>query len=142
MFKKEYKVTSATMNVLATALGEDFFSLVKMPCTKNKNISQLSPFVEEFFRVFPMNKGNFIKPTGKAWYCPFDSKDDTLSPWQEDKWKELMVWRLKQEVMDFRMVPFTIIKGGSSLENPYIYEFMSILGKVMDPYITDPLVWL
>lgn len=44
--------------------------------------------------------------------------------------------------MDFMMVPGAMGKRGSSQENPYFYEFMFILGKIIDLCITDPPVWL
>jgi hypothetical protein len=51
-FKKDYHITSATMQVLLEAPGEEFFSSTKQTCNKNKTIEQLSPYAKEFFRIF------------------------------------------------------------------------------------------
>ncbi len=47
------------MNVLLSGHGEDFFTGAKLQCRKNKSIAELSPYADEFFRVFLSNKGKF-----------------------------------------------------------------------------------
>jgi hypothetical protein len=51
-FKRNYNVTSATMQVLLEALGEEFFSGAKQMCNKNRAIEELSPYAKQFFNVF------------------------------------------------------------------------------------------
>jgi hypothetical protein len=51
-FKKNYNVTSATMQVLLEALGDKFFSGTKQTQNKNWSIEDLSPYAKEFFNVF------------------------------------------------------------------------------------------
>jgi hypothetical protein len=45
-FKRNYNVTSATMQVLLEAPGEEFFSGVKQTCNKNRAIKELSPYAK------------------------------------------------------------------------------------------------
>lgn len=141
-FKKQYNITSASLNVLLTGPGEEFFTAAKLQCNKNKSIAELSPFADEFFRVFLSNKGRFVIPSGHASYCPYDSKNDILSDWSDDAWSESIADQLKLAVMDFRMIPGALDQGTSSKETPYFYKFLSVFGNKTDPHITDPLVWL
>lgn len=141
-FKKEYNITKASLNVLLSGPGEEYFNAAKLPCNRNKSIAELSPFANEFFRVFLTNKGRFVIPSGKASYRPYDSKNDILSDWSDDGWTKSVVEHLKLAVMDFRLIPGTFDQATSSKETPYFYEFLSVLGKKSDPHIMDPLVWL
>ena len=51
-FKRNYNITSATIQVLLKVPGEDFFSSVKQTCNKNRKIEELSPYAKQFFKVF------------------------------------------------------------------------------------------
>jgi hypothetical protein len=58
-FKRNYNITSATMQVLLEAPGEEFFSSVKQSRNKNRSAEQLSSYAKEFFWVFLVNKKKF-----------------------------------------------------------------------------------
>lgn len=61
-FKHDYNVSNATVRVLLEALGEDFFSPAKLTRNKHKSYEELSPYAEEFFRVFLHQRAHFQKP--------------------------------------------------------------------------------
>jgi len=77
-FKKDYSITKATLNVLLTGPGEEFFIAAKLPYNKNNSIAELSPYADEFFRVFLTNKGKFMIPTDHANYRPYNSQSDSI----------------------------------------------------------------
>jgi hypothetical protein len=45
-FKRNYNITSATMQVLLEAPGEEFFSDAKQTCNKNRRIEELSLYAK------------------------------------------------------------------------------------------------
>ena len=51
-FKKDYHITSATVQVLLEVPDEEFFSSAKQTYNKNKTFKQLSSYAKEFFRIF------------------------------------------------------------------------------------------
>lgn len=141
-FKKNYKITRAALNVLLSAPGEDYFTAAKLPCNKNKSIFELSPYAEEFFRVFLANKGKFVIPKGKANYRPYNLDNDVLSPWSDDAWNEHTAKRLKLGIMDFRNLPGALEQAGSSSAAPYFYNFLQVLEQIEDPSVTELPVWI
>jgi hypothetical protein len=68
LFKKNYNITSAMMQVLLEAPGEEFFSSAKQTRNKNKTVGQLFPYAKEFFRIFLKRKLEFRKPVGRAFF--------------------------------------------------------------------------
>lgn len=52
VFKRNYNVMVATMQLLLEALGEEFFSYAKQTRNKNRSIDGLSPYAKRFFWVF------------------------------------------------------------------------------------------
>lgn len=126
-FKKSYNISKATKNTLLIALGENFFSLAKMPSNKNKIVSKLSPFAVEFFRVFMGTKGKFARPLAKAFFRPYDMKDDELGDWDSGVWDESTASVLKLAIMDFRNVPGVINMGSCKAGTPYFVDFLDNL---------------
>ena len=44
----------------------------------------MSPYANEFFKVFLANKGKFQIPTGNAYYRPYNLDEDVLAEWSTD----------------------------------------------------------
>jgi hypothetical protein len=80
-FKTKYNIMSATMQVFLEAPEEEFFSGAKQTWNKNRSIEKLSPYAQEFFRVFLEQKRAFKKPAGRAFFQPYISVGSKLGPW-------------------------------------------------------------
>jgi hypothetical protein len=141
-FKKKYDITKATKQLLLTAPGEEFFSVVKRPSSKNKSCKEISPFAEQFFKVFLKSKGRYQKPESRVYFRPYDTKADKLSCWSPGVWEDGTNESLKLAVMDFRNIPGVINKDTAPADAPYFIEFLDILGEEKEPSLTDPEVWL
>jgi hypothetical protein len=83
-FKRNYNVTSATIQVFLEALGREFFSDAKQTRNKNWRIEELSPYAKQFFNVFLKQKNRFRKPTDRAYFRPFSGMNTKLGPWSEN----------------------------------------------------------
>jgi hypothetical protein len=103
-FKQSYNVTSATMQNLLEAPGEEFFSGAKQMRNKNRKIEELSPYAKQFFKVFLKQKKEFQKPARRAYFRPFSSLNNKLGPWPENSW-ENVAHALVLGIIDFRRVP-------------------------------------
>jgi hypothetical protein len=103
-FKRNYNVTSATMQVLLEAPGEEFFSGAKQTCNKNRAIEELSPYAKQFFKVFLKQKKDFRKPAGRAYFRPYSGLNTRLGPLPENSW-ETVAHALVLGIIDFRRVP-------------------------------------
>ena len=140
-FKKEFKITNATKNLLFTAPTEAFFSLAKRPSMKNKTTRELSPYAAEFFKVFLRSKGEYKKPEAHAFFKPYDCKEDFFAEWPSEV-RDSSGVDIKLAVMDFRNIPGIINRETAPKESPYFDEFMDDLKQLADPSSTDPEVWL
>jgi hypothetical protein len=103
-FKRNYNITSATMQVLLEAPGEEFFLGAKQTRNKNRAIEELSPYAKQFFKVFLKQKKDFRKPTGRAYFRPYSGLNTRLGPWPENNW-ETVAHALVLGIIDFRRVP-------------------------------------
>lgn len=112
-FKTKYNITKATKQMLITAPGEDFFSAVKKPSSKNKLIQQFAPYAKEYFKVFLKSKGKYNKkPEAGVYLRPYDLEDYELGPWSNNAWdNEVKGSDIKLAIMDFRNVPGEINKS-------------------------------
>ena len=104
LFKKEDNFSSAMMNVLLEAPGDDFCVSAKQVRNKNKNIEELSPYALEFFKVFLRQKQNFKPPIGNACFRSFNRASNHLGHWLEDKWEDAAA-NLKLGIINFRRIP-------------------------------------
>ena len=141
-FKTKYRISKAALNVLLTAPGEDYYTAAKLPRNKNRSIGTLSPYAEEFFKVFLKNKGKFVVPTGKANYRPYNLDNDILASWSSSAWNERTAERITLGIMDFRNLPGAAEQDPSSTDAPYFYNILSVLGGIDDPCITEVPVWV
>jgi hypothetical protein len=103
-FKWNYNATSATMQVLLEAPGEEFFFGAKQTCNKNRRIEELSLYTKQFFKVFLKQKKQFRKPADRAYFRPFSAMNTKLGPWPENNW-ETVAHILVLGIIDFRRVP-------------------------------------
>ncbi|KAG0581687.1 hypothetical protein KC19_3G000200 [Ceratodon purpureus] len=87
-FKEDFAITSATLNVLLTAPGEEYFKEAKLSSSRNKAIADISPYAAEFFKVFLAHKGQFQIPKGSANFRAYNLENDKLSEWHDDAWNE------------------------------------------------------
>lgn len=141
-FKQDFQITPATLNVLLSSPGEEFFSQAKMPCNKNKSLEDLSPYAAGFFNVFLANKGKFQVPKGKANFRAYNLDDDELGEWHGDSWSETTAQRIKVGIMDFRNFPGAQDMAGSSSAAPYFYNILRVLKSIKDPIATEIPVWV
>ena len=140
-FKQKYNVTSATMQVLLEAPGEDFFSAAKQTRNKNRKIEELSPYAKQFFKVFLKQKKDFRKPAGRAYFRPYSGMNTRLGPWPGNSWEEL-AHALVLGIIDFRRVPnWTQVSKGSA-SRPYFEDFTNALQRQSQPTINEPPIWL
>lgn len=77
-FKVDYNVTSVAMRILLEAPGEEFFVAAKLVINKNKPIEELSPYAKQFFKLFLLQKHNFEKPAGRAYFRAFDTSANRM----------------------------------------------------------------
>jgi hypothetical protein len=141
-FKKAYNVNKATKNTLLSAPGEVFFSQAKLTMNKKKTIDELSPMAAEFFKVFLASKGKFQRPQAKAYYRPYEMKDDELGDWDAHVWDGVVESGLKMAIIDFRNIPGVIYKGSGAGQASYFDKFLGILEEDKLPSLTDPDLWL
>ena len=50
--------------------------------------------------------------------------------------------RIKLGIMDFRNLPGALEQAASSRCSPYFYNFLSVLGRIDDPWVTEVPVWV
>ena len=141
-FKVKYNITHATKELLLTEPGEDFFSKMKMPSTKNKKPTEVSPYAKEFFKVFLKTKSRYKKPEARAAMRPYNLEGDVLSPWPEHVWDDHVNSSTKLGFIDFRNVPGEINRETASKEKPYFKRFLDVLKRQTEPEMTAPEVWL
>jgi hypothetical protein len=140
-FKQNYNVTSATMQVLLKAPGEEFFSGAKQTCNKNWRIEELSPYAKQFFKVFLKQKKQFRKPADQAYFRPFSGMNTKLGPWPENRW-EMVAHSLILGIIDFRRVPNFMQVSKTTAYKPYFEEFMAVLQIQFQPSMINPPIWL
>ena len=97
-FKEDFAITSATLNVLLTAPGEEYFKEAKLSSSRNKAIADISPYAAEFFKVFLAHKGQFQIPKGSANFRAYNLENDKLSEWHDDAWNESSAKRIKDGI--------------------------------------------
>jgi hypothetical protein len=140
-FKKDYNVTSATMNVLLETPGDEFYGPAKQTKNRNKSIEELSPYAKEFFKLFLKQKKNFMPPRGNVFFRSYDGQGAQLGDWPRSTWED-HVEDLKLAIIDFRNIPgFTTVKS-STVQSPFFEEFIQLLCSQSSPGITDPPVWM
>jgi hypothetical protein len=140
-FKRNYNVTSATMQVLLEAPGEEFFSGAKQTRNKNRAIEELSPYTKQFFKVFLKQKKEFKKPAGRAYFRPYSGLNIRLGPWPENSW-ETVAHTLVLGIIDFRRVPNFTQVSKTTTQRPYFDEFMGALQRQSQPVMTETPIWL
>jgi hypothetical protein len=140
-FKKDYNVTSATMQVLLEAPGEDFFSAAKQTRNKNRKIEELSPYAKQFFKVFLRQKMEFQRPNGRAYFRPYNGTTNKIGAWPENTWENLQ-HTLMLGIIDFRRVPGFTQVSKTNAQRPYFEDFTNALQKQSQPTINEPPVWL
>jgi hypothetical protein len=131
-FKVDYNVTSATIQVLLEALGEEFFSSAKQKCNKNKTMEQLSPYAKEFFQIFFEAKGRTQEARRLGVFHPYNDMDTKLGPWPPYRWNNATV-NMKVGIIDLGCTPNWTSINESSRERPYFLEFVSTLHKQSEP---------
>jgi hypothetical protein len=141
-FKEDFQITPATLNVLLSAPGEEFFSQAKMPHNKNKSLEQLSPYAASFFNVFLANKGKFQVPKGRANFRAYNLEQDLIGEWHGDSWTASTAQRIKVGIMDFRNFPGAQDVATSSSAAPYFYNILRVLKSITDPKVTEIPVWV
>jgi hypothetical protein len=129
-FKRNYNVTSATMQVLLEVPSEEFFSGAKQTRNKNRAIEELSPYAKQFFKVFLKQKKEFRKPVGRAYFGPYSDLNTRLGPWPENSW-ETVAHALVLGIIDFRRVPNFTQVNKTTAQRPYFDEFMGEHSKVV-----------
>ena len=140
-FKVEYNITSATMRVLTEAPGDDFFSLGKLVCNKNKDIDEISPYAKAVLKLFLKNKKNFKKPIGRAFMRAYDIVSNKIGSWAEHRWVECRS-DLSLAVLDFRQLPHFGSAKDYTIRKPFFESFMAIMSKQSSPGLTDPPAWV
>jgi hypothetical protein len=140
-FKHNYNVTSATMQVLLEALGEEFFSRAKQMRNKNRAIEELSPYAKQFFKVFLKQKKDFRKPAGRAYFRPYSGLNTRLGPRPGNSW-ETVAHALILGIIDFRRVPNFTQVSKTTAQRPYFDEFMGALQRQSEPAMTETPIWL
>jgi hypothetical protein len=113
-----------------------------MPSNKKKSLEDLSPLAKEFFQVFLKSKGKFVRPEARAFYRPYELKDDEMGEWDANVWDESVQSRIKMAIMDFRNIPGILNKGSSATDASYFEKFISILDEDAETDLSDPEVWL
>ena len=141
-FKKDYNVTRATMNVLLERPGEQYFKEAKQVRSKNKKTADISPHAHEFFKVFLEKRKEFVKPSGKAQYRPYDPKENIHSEWADGVWTDDEAKFMRLGVIDFRNLPGVEQKEKSCTGMPYFYEFMTSLKRRGEPDFDQVPAWL
>ena len=111
------------MRVLLEAHGEDYFVATKAVSNKNKSIEELSPYAKQFFKAFLLQKANFVKPVGRAYFKAYDATNNRMGSWPANSW-ELILENLNLAVLDFRRVPGFAAKESSTFQDPYFQQFM------------------
>jgi hypothetical protein len=128
LFKKNYNITSATMQVLLETPREEFFSSAQQTQNKNKTVGQLSPYAKEFIQIFLKRKLDFRKPAGRAFFRPYNDMNVKLGPWPIGSWSEAHE-NLKLGIIDFMQTPnFTSLQE-SFANRPYFLEFVTMLQR-------------
>ena len=140
-FKRDYHVTSATMNVLTEAPGKEFFSKGKQTSAKNKKADEISPYAKAVLRLFLKKKKAFVKPVGKAFMRMYDSAQNVIGHWAEGRWESCRD-DLALGIIDFRRVPNFTCAAEYSASKPYFQSFMNLLSNQSAPGLTDPPAWL
>ena len=106
------------MRVLLEAPGEDYFVAAKAVSNKNKSIEELSPYAKQFFKAFLLQRANFVKPAGRAYFRAYDATNNRIGSWPANSW-ELTSENLKLAVLDFRRVPGFAAKESSTFQDLY-----------------------
>ena len=92
------------MQVLLEAPGEDFFSAAKQTRNKNRKIEELSSYAKEFFKVFLKQKKEFVRPNGRAYFCPFNGTSNKIGASPENTSVNIQ-HTLMLGIIDFRRIP-------------------------------------
>ena len=140
-FKADYSITSATMRVLTDAPREDFFSLGKLVCNKNKDIEDISPYAKAVLQLFLQTKKNFQKPLGRAFMRAYDVVTNRIGSWAQHRWVECKS-DLSLAVLDFRQVPHFESAKDYTIKKPFFESFMAIMSKQSSPGLTNPPAWV
>ena len=140
-FKADYNVTRASMRVLLEAPREDYFIAAKVVSNKNKTIEELSPYAKQFFKFFFLQKADFVKPVGRAYFRAYDATNNRMGSWPANSW-ELTLENLKLAVLDFRRVLGFAAKESSTFQDPYFQQFMLMFMQSNCPNINEPPNWL
>ena len=140
-FKVDYNVTRASMRVLLEAPGEDYFVAAKAVSNKNKSIEELSPYAKQFFKAFLLQRADFVKLAGRAYFRAYDATNNRIGSWPVNSW-ELTSENLKLAVLDFRRMPCFAAKESSTFQDPYFQQFMLMFMQSNCPNINEPPNWL
>jgi hypothetical protein len=103
-FRKDYNVTSATIQVLSKALDKEFFSSTKRTRNKHRTIEELSPNARQFFQVFFKQKKVFVKLAGRAFFRPYNGMNNKPGLWLESSWDSIYR-NSKLGIIDFKRKP-------------------------------------
>jgi len=141
-FKEDFAITPATLNVLLTGPGEEYFKEAKLSSSRHKSVENISPYAAEFFKVFLAHKGSFQIPKGSANFRAYNLENDKLSEWPEDAWNESSSKRIKAGIMDFRNIPGAKEAAGSSTAAPWFYNVLQVIKSLKDPEMVEIPVWV
>lgn len=135
-FKTDLRISPATLNVLLTSPGEDFFMQPKFLCKKNKSVEDFLPHAAEFFRIFLANKKKFEVRKGNANFKAYNLEEIVLGEWHTDSWTKTSAKRIKIKTMDFQNLPRAQDATRSSSAAPYFFNVLKVLKSINDSVAT------
>jgi hypothetical protein len=127
-FKRNYYITSATIQVFLKAPSKKFFSSLKQTRNKNRSIEQLSPYAKEFFWIFLVQKKKFVKLARRAFFHAYNGMSNKLGSWLDSSWKTTS-HNLKLGIIDFSCILNYTDASKSSAGKPYFEDFMGVLQR-------------
>ena len=146
-FKKDFNVTKASKRVLLDwGVPDSYYTLARATMNRNTTCEDISPYAQEFFKVFLDKRGAFQAPTGSICFRPFVTEPSTAPPrlgnWSSNQWREAGR-NSKVGIIDFRFIPGVAGIKESTVSKPYFERFLELLASSGQPAgLSDLPCWL
>ena len=146
-FKKDFNVTKASKRVLLDwGVPDSYYTLARATMNRNTTCEDISPYAQEFFKVFLDKRGAFQAPTGSICFRPFVTEPSTAPPrlgnWSSNQWRDAGR-NSKVGIIDFRFIPGVAGIKESTVSKPYFERFLELLASSGQPAgLSDLPCWL
>ena len=126
-FKKDFNITKASKRVLLDwGIPDTYYTQLRAMMNRNTTCEEISPYAQEFFRVFLNKRGTFQAPTGSICFRPFMTEPSKaplrLGNWSSQQWRDAGR-NSKVGVIDFRFIPGVAGINESTVSKPYFELF-------------------